>query len=290
MTSSTMVFWHSSIGGPQAAGIALTDGGHIRKHKGWGRVPEAIPDTILKHLESEYNGTPFQPRMGIGHVRYATAGASDLRSAQPHYIEPSSGRIMFCSNGDVANYQELKKLLGENGVEVNTENDGELLLKLIDFYRVSQGLSLVEAVKKMMSMVRGTYSAALMTRSKLIVFRDPLGNRPYSWGRLGATFIYASETCVLDILGADCMGDVEPGQIIEHDLVTGKIEKHQTPVTRRAHCMFELIYFSRPDSIVFGEQVGTVRHRLGRLLARRHPVEAEFVSAVPDSAISPPWG
>ncbi|MBU0706926.1 amidophosphoribosyltransferase [Patescibacteria group bacterium] len=274
--------------GQEAAGIALTDGEHVRKHKGWGTVGVALTDEILTGLASDYNQKPFSPVMGVGHVRYSTAGRSDLRNAQPHFIEPYSGRIVLVSNGDVANYDEMHAFLTSQtpAVVLNTRNDAEMILKTIEFFRVTQQVSLVQAIKLMAEKVRGTYSAILMTCDKMIAFRDSLGNRPFCWGRLGNTTIYASETCVLDCVNADYQGEVEPGQIIEHDLESGDTTTYNLPETNKAHCIFELIYFARPDSFVFGEEVGTFRRRLGKILAENcSDLEAQFVSPVPDSGI-----
>lgn len=272
--------------GQEAAGLALTDGQHVRVHKGWGRVETAITGTVLTELSRDYNGLPFIPQMAVGHVRYATAGSADLRNAQPHYIEPASGRLALASNGDVANYREVKRALESEGVEINTENDGELLLKTIDHLRTRYGLSLVDAIKRMTQMVRGTWSALLMSRDKFYAFRDPRGNRPFSRGRLAETLVFASETCALDHLGAEITGEVKPGEIIEYDLKTGVLTTHLVPTDGLSHCVFELIYFARPDSIVFGDEVGHVRTRLGCRSAERHPApEASFVTPVPDSGI-----
>ncbi|MFA5107790.1 MAG: class II glutamine amidotransferase [Patescibacteria group bacterium] len=141
--------------GQEAAGLALADGRHVRKHKSWGRVETAIPGSTMQDLAKLYNGVPFEPRLAIGHVRYATAGSSDLRNAQPHYIEPVNGRLVIASNGDVANYREVRLMLEREGVEINTENDGELLLKTIEYLRTKHGLSLVDAIRRMTQMVKG---------------------------------------------------------------------------------------------------------------------------------------
>ncbi len=272
--------------GQEAAGLALADGRNVRKHKGWGRVGVAIPGETLRELARDYNGHPFVPRLAIGHVRYATAGSSDLRNAQPHYIEPASGRLVLASNGDVANYREVRHSLEADGVEINTENDGELLLKTIDHVRTKYGLTLVDAIKRMSQLVRGTWSALLLSRSKFYAFRDPHGNRPFCRGRLGNTLIFASETCALDHLGADVEGEVQPGEILEYDLATDQLTSHRLSIDGLSHCIFEHIYFARPDSVVFGDEVGHVRTRLGRLSAERHPApQARFVAPVPESGI-----
>lgn len=272
--------------GQEAAGLALADGRHVRKHKGWGRIDVAIPGSTMLELARDYDGAPFEPCLAIGHVRYATAGSSDLRNAQPHYIEPASGRLVLASNGDVANYREIRRWLENEGVEINTENDGELLLKTIDHLRTRHGFTLVDAIKRMSQIIRGTWSALLMSRDHFYAFRDPRGNRPFCRGQLGDTLIFASETCALDHLGAKVTGEVEPGQIIEYDLKTGALTTHRVSTDGLSQCIFEHIYFARPDSVVFGDEVGQVRTQLGRLSAERHPApRARFVAPVPESGI-----
>ncbi len=265
--------------GQEAAGVALANGHNIKKHKSQGRVDLALNQDVLGGLSKFRNA-----RLGIGHVRYSTAGASDLRNAQPHFIEPSSGRLVLASNGDIANYRQMRRYLVRQGVEINTRNDGELLLKAIEHFHRTMSISLVEASKVVSQRLRGTWSAMLMTRAKLIVFRDPLGNRPLCFGRLGKSMIFASETCVLDCLGAIYERDVNPGEIIEIDIKTQQVSHHQIPSNRRAHCSFEHIYFARPDSFVFGEEAGHIRYRMGRRSAQRHPVkQADFCAPIPDS-------
>ncbi|MDD5567223.1 MAG: amidophosphoribosyltransferase [Patescibacteria group bacterium] len=265
--------------GQESAGVALANGHNVKKHKGWGRVELALDEDVLRGL-ARFRDV----KLGIGHVRYATAGAPDLRNAQPHYVEPSSGRMVLTSNGDIANYRQIRSYLVRHGVEINTRNDGELLLKAIEHFHRVDGISLVEAIKVVSQRIRGTWSAILMTRDKMIIFRDPLGNRPLCIGQLGKTMIFASETCVLDCLNAVYQRDVKPGEIIEIDLKSNQMTYHQVPSIRRAHCIFELIYFARPDSFVFGEEAGHVRHRMGRRSAQRHPVkQADFCTPVPDS-------
>ncbi len=271
--------------GPEAAGFGLADGRHVKKHKGWGRIDVAIPmEVVTSHSQ-------FDAQLGVGHVRYATQGSADLRNAQPHYIEPSSGRVLLASNGDVVNYWEMRRFLESQGVEINTENDGELILKAIDFYRHSRGMGLVEAIKVMSESVRGTWSAILLTRERMIVFCDRIGNRPLSIGKLGDTRIFTSETCVIDNLGAEFMRDVKPGEIIDIDLKSGHEMSHHVATDGLYRCYFEHIYFARPDSVVFGEEVALVRARLGRRSAERHPVpDADFVTPVPESGIYPAMG
>ena len=258
--------------GQESAGIAASDGGEVRISKSMGHVADAFSEKTLEKLPGH---------IAIGHVRYSTAGDSKLDNAQPILIECAHGQIAIGHNGNIVNASELKDELVGRGSIFQTSTDTEVILHL---YARSRAASSDEAIVEAISSVQGAFSLVLMTRDRLIAVRDPHGFRPLALGRLGEAVIVCSETCALDLIGATYVRDVEPGEVIIAS-ASGVKSFKPFPPAPSAHCIFEHVYFARPDSYVFGESVNEVRTELGRLLAREKPVDADVIVPVPDSGV-----
>ena len=258
--------------GQESAGIAASDGTQIRLSKAMGYVADAFSEKILEKLPG---------RLAIGHVRYSTAGDSKLDNAQPILIDCGHGQIAIGHNGNLVNAGELKDELVRRGSIFQTSTDTEVILHL---YARSHAASPDEAIIEAISHVQGAFSLVMMTKDRLIAVRDPHGFRPLALGRLGDAVIVCSETCALDLIGATYVRDVEPGEVLIVSASGSKSFKPFPPAPP-AQCIFEHVYFSRPDSYVFGESVNEVRTNLGRLLAREQPAEADVVVPVPDSGV-----
>jgi amidophosphoribosyltransferase len=258
--------------GQESAGIVASDGQRLRAARAMGHVADAFDERALAGLP----GTS-----AIGHVRYSTAGESKLENAQPFLIDCSHGGIAICHNGNLVNAQELREELVGTGSIFQTTSDTEVLLHL---YARSKAATTEDALVESLSQARGAFSLALLTKDRLIAVRDPHGFRPLCIGRLGDAIIVCSETCALDLIGATYVRDVEPGEVF---IVgpSGVKSLHPFGPARLAHCVFEHVYFSRPDSYVFGESVNEVRTTLGRQLAREAPVAADVVVPIPDSGV-----
>jgi amidophosphoribosyltransferase len=214
-------------------------------------------------------------------VRYSTAGESRLANAQPFLIDCGHGQIAICHNGNLVNADELRRGLVREGSIFQSGSDTEVVLHL---YARSKAHSVDDAVVESVSQVQGAFSFLMLTADRLIAVRDPHGFRPLALGRLGDAFVVCSETCAMDLIGATYVRDVEPGEVlvISSD---GVRSRRPFPPARLAHCVFEHVYFSRPDSYVFGKSVNEVRTNLGRILAREQPVDADVVVPVPDSGV-----
>lgn len=256
--------------GQESAGIAVGDGKTIQLQKGMGLVSEVFDHERL----SSFNG-----HIAVGHVRYSTTGASLLVNAQPLVFHYARGMLGLGHNGNLTNIAELRARLAATGSVFQSTTDSEVIVNLIARY--SQN-SLVEAIMKCMIDVKGAYSLLMLTEKSLIAVRDPHGIRPLCLGRLGDAYLIASESCALDTLGAKTVRDVEPGEIIIIN-ENGFTSRQALPPCRRAHCIFEYIYFARADSRMDGFNVSQVRREMGRQLAREYPVDADLVIAVPDS-------
>jgi len=258
--------------GQESAGIAASDGGEVRISKSMGHVADAFSEKTLEKLPGH---------IAIGHVRYSTAGDSKLDNAQPILIECAHGQIAIGHNGNIVNASELKDDLVRRGSIFQTSTDTEVILHL---YARSRAASSDEAIIEAISGVQGAFSLVLMTRERMIAVRDPHGFRPLALGRLGDAVIVCSETCALDLIGATYIRDVEPGEVVIVSAAGVKSFKPFPPAPT-AHCIFEHVYFARPDSYVFGESVNEVRTELGRLLAREQAVDADVIVPVPDSGV-----
>jgi amidophosphoribosyltransferase len=258
--------------GQESAGIAASDGQQIMLHKDIGLVWSVFsdPDVMLKLA-----GTS-----AIGHNRYSTTGSSGIINAQPLLIQFKDRQIAAAHNGNMVNAVDLRKCMEEKGSIFQTTSDSEIVLHLI---ARSEEDSIEEKIIDSLTQLDGAYCFVFLTSSKLIAARDPHGFRPLCLGKTGDAVVVASESCALDIIGADYIRSVEPGEVIIIDREKA-VSRKLPPVSNSALCIFEYIYFSRPDSIIFGEKVDKVRRKLGKKLAEEAPADADIVIAIPDSA------
>ena len=268
--------------GQESCGIAISDGNLIRNYKGMGLVKDVLTPSILKNNPG---------KIGIGHVRYPTRGVIDADNSQPHVLETLEGTIFsFASNGDITNYPTIKNELEKKGVRLKSENDGELILRFIAFEHKENKLSVIDSIKKMMGNIKGAFSSVLISRDEMWAFRDPYGIRPYSFGKTENGYAFASESKALDILRAKDIKEVNPGEII-HVSKNG-IKRHETDTLSLrngrktcAHCVFEPVYFSMPDSNQFGLSVYEARKKMGAHLASYDKdLKIDVVISVPDSS------
>lgn len=259
--------------GQESAGIAVSDGVGIELHKEMGLVSEAFAGEDIDKLKG---------RSAIGHVRYSTTGSSLAVNAQPLVCRYHQGSLAVAHNGNLTNANELRAKLSANGSVFQSSIDSEIIVNLIARYGQD---SIEEALMKSMIDLKGTYSLVVMTEDKVIGARDPFGNRPLCVGKLKDNYIIASESCALDVLGAEFLRDVEPGEIVTIDK-NGLHSKQFLNTKDTAVCVFEYIYFARPDSNIDGINVMQARRAMGRELAKEHPVDADIVIPVPDSGIA----
>lgn len=258
--------------GQESAGIAVLN--HtIRSMRGMGLVHEVFTPEKLQTLEG---------RVGIGHVRYSTTGSSSLENAQPVTVNSVIGDIALAHNGDIVNADTVREDLRAKGWAFITTTDSEIIIRLLA-NEVARCKDMVVALRGLMKMLVGSYSLVVLANGKLYGVRDPLGVKPLCIGRIGDGYGVASESVVFDTLDAsEFMRDVKPGEIIEVD--GNGISSYQTIRERfKAHCMFEWVYFARPDSTLDGRTVNDARREIGRILAKEHPVRADMVIPVPDS-------
>ena len=258
--------------GQESVGMATSDGLRLRLHKEMGYVADSFSETTFAHLA----GTS-----AVGHVRYSTAGESGLKNAQPILIDCAHGEIAICHNGNLVNAQELRDALVRQGSIFQTTSDTEVLLHL---YARSRAATPEEALVEALTQAQGAFSLVLLTKDRLIAVRDPHGFRPLALGRLGDAVIVASETCALDLIDAEWVRDIAPGEVFIAG-PDGHKSIYPFPKSPLAHCIFEHVYFARPDSYVFGKSVNEVRTELGRVLAREQPAGADVVVPVPDSGV-----
>jgi amidophosphoribosyltransferase len=258
--------------GQESAGIVAADGERLRVSRAMGQVAEAFNGQTLEKLPGH---------IAIGHTRYSTAGESTLENAQPFLIDCAHGQIAVAHNGNLVNARELRDELVRAGSIFQTSSDTEVVLHL---YARSRGASVEDALVESIAQIRGAYSLVLLTKNRLIAARDPHGFRPLAVGKLGESWIVCSETCALDLIGATYVREVEPGEVLiisDGGLRTIK----PFPPQPLSHCVFEHVYFARPDSYVFGKSVNEVRTELGRILARETPAQADVVVPIPDSGV-----
>jgi amidophosphoribosyltransferase len=257
--------------GQESAGIVSTDGRETYEHRGMGLVAQIYDEENLGRLRGS---------LAIGHNRYSTTGYPRVTNIQPLLVNCKIGKVALAHNGNLVNAVEKRKEMEKNGSIFATTMDSEVFLHLI---ARSEKERLENMIIDAVTQVSGAYSLLLMTKDKLMGVRDPLGLRPLCLGRLDESFVLTSESCALDIIGAEYVRDVEPGELVVIDErgITSIVAEE---TTAQAKCIFEFIYFSRPDSIVFGENVDKIRRKLGIVLARNHPVDADLVTAVPDSS------
>ncbi len=263
--------------GQESAGIAASDGQQVRVSREMGYVADAFDGQVLSQLPG---------RSAIGHVRYSTAGESRLSNAQPILIDCNHGQIAICHNGNIVNARELREELVRQGSIFQSGSDTEVILHL---YARSKAAGPEAAIVESVSQVQGAFSVAMLTPDRMIAVRDPHGFRPLALGRLDDAVVVASETCAMDLIGATYVRDVEPGEVLVVSADGMRSIKPFAPA-KLAHCVFEHVYFARPDSYVFGQSVNEVRTNLGRALAREQPVDADVVVPVPDSGVCAAMG
>ena len=264
--------------GQESAGIAASDGREINCIKDMGHVAEIFTPPVLTELPGE---------LAIGHTRYSTAGDTVLLNAQPFSVACNKGRIAVAHNGNITNAAELRAELEREGSIFQASSDTEVILHLV---ARSRERTLAGALREAMLQLEGAFSLVFLAADRIIVARDPHGFRPLAMGQMErpggqACYVFASETCAFDLIGAVYLNDVEPGEMV---IVgpEGVTRERYAPARDRAQCVFEHVYFARPDSIVFGRPVQESREKLGRLLARECPAEADLVVPVPDSGVS----
>ncbi|GAB6184214.1 amidophosphoribosyltransferase [Thermodesulfovibrio hydrogeniphilus] len=259
--------------GQEGAGICSSDGSKLYLEKSLGLVAEIFNEKVLKNLPGH---------IAIGHNRYSTTGSSTLENVQPLVASYSLGSIAIAHNGNLIDIDEMRNRLERDGAIFQSTSDSEIILHLIA--RAKNG-SVYERIANAVRQVSGAFSLLLLTEKDLIAIRDPYGIRPLCLGQLQDAYVVASETCAFDLIGATYIRDVNPGEMLiinENGLESIKIFNS----TKRAHCVFEFIYFSRPDSYIFDNIcVNTIRKELGRQLAREHQVDADIVIPVPDSGV-----
>ncbi len=263
--------------GQESAGVAATDGVQFHVEKAMGWVSDVFTRERLRRLPGH---------AAIGHVRYSTSGSSSLRNAQPIAATFAKGPIALGHNGNLVNAEALRKELEAAGAIFQSTSDSEVILHLLAHAR---GQGLEEILPQALQRVTGAYTLVLLTLDSLIGVRDPYGFRPLCIGRLGESWLLASETCALDLLEASFVREVEPGEMVVIDR-DGLRSFHPFPARVPAQCIFEHVYFARPDSLLWGKGVYLVRKALGRQLAQEHPAVADVVVPVPDSGLGAALG
>jgi amidophosphoribosyltransferase len=258
--------------GQESSGITSSDGENLYKHIGQGLVSDVFSNLDVFHR--------LKGSLAIGHNRYSTTGASEIANGQPLVVNSKNGPLAIAHNGNIVNSYELRSALEAEGSLFQTTTDTEVVLHLI---ARSQENTLMGRLKDALNQVQGAFSFVLLTRHKIIAIRDPYGFRPLALGRRGDTWLVASETCAFDLIGAEFIREIEPGEILIIDKMGLKTDYLATKVAPRM-CIFEFIYFSRPDSFIFGHMVDKVRRKFGRRLALEQPAESDIVISVPDSS------
>ncbi|MCS7177984.1 MAG: amidophosphoribosyltransferase [Anaerolineae bacterium] len=259
--------------GQESAGIAVSDGRVVRMHKAMGLVSQVFTEDILGFLKGD---------LAIGHNRYSTTGTSRLANAQPFLMETALGPLALAHNGNLTNAPSLRRALLSRGVGLTSSSDTELIVQML---AGAAGATWEERIQSFMQEARGAYSLTILTRRAVYGVRDPWGFRPLCLGRLGEVgWVLASESCALATIGADFVREVQPGEVVRLDEEGMTSMQALPPSPRQALCVFEYIYFARPDSIFGDQSVHRVRRRLGMALAREHPADADMVMGVPDSA------
>ncbi len=267
--------------GQESCGMAVNDGKIIKLRKKIGLVKDVFTAEKLKFL---------QGKIAIGHVRYPTRGTSSIYDSQPFIVETLAGpSYALTSNGDIINYKEIRQELEAKGVYFSSKNEGELILKYIVFYVEKEGYAIIDAIKKMMKNIKGAFSTILATKKALYMFRDPYAFRPMTYGKTKeGSVVVASESCALDILYMDWKKEIKPAEIIivnKNGIESIENDPNDFRETStEKHCIFEHIYFSRPDSFIFKENVYQVRQKIGNLIAEDDDIKADVVVPVPDSS------
>jgi len=265
--------------GQESAGIATTDGKKMKYYKDFGLVSSVFKGEILKNLKGY---------VAVGHNRYSTSGASDsIDNVQPIVVSYKHGQMAIAHNGNLVNALSLREELEEEGSIFRGTSDSEVIVHLIV---KSKKKKFLEKLMDALAKLEGAYSLLVMTNKKLIAIRDPWGFRPLSMGELDGSPVFASETCAFDLIGAKYIRDIEPGEVLL--IENREIKSYQIPKksSKKSQCIFEFVYFARPDSKIFKRSVYEVRKEFGKRLARENPVEADVVIPVPDSGVVPALG
>ncbi len=264
--------------GQEAAGIVVADGTNVSSSKGQGLVNEVFSQKSLCNLNGHF---------GIGHVRYSTTGSKRIQNVQPLVVECVDGIWALAHNGNLVNAAEIRSMYQEAGAIFQTSTDSEVLMHLLadPMFRSRPG-----RVARALAELDGAFAFVIMTKNCLIAARDRRGFKPLVMGKIGAGYVFASETCGLVQMGAEYVRDVEPGEMITVDETGMRSTTFAEPAETLAQCVFEMVYFARPDSRIFGKNVHEVRLEYGKLLSQEHPVEADIVVAVPDSGNSAALG
>jgi amidophosphoribosyltransferase len=259
--------------GQESAGIVTADGHELHSYLGMGLVSQVFDEEDLRHLRGH---------IAIGHNRYSTTGSSRLKNAQPFRVSGPNGEIALGHNGNLVNAETLRADMEEEGHEFTTTTDSEVMARILAF---APGHSWSQRFAHMMRRVQGAYSLVVLTPDALFAVRDPLGVRPLCLGRLNGGWVVASESCAFDHLGAGFLREVDPGEVIQ---ITARGVRSFRPMesNRSAFCVFEYIYFARPDSVIRSKLLYPVRMAMGARLAREYPIDADVVMGVPDSAIA----
>jgi len=263
--------------GEEACGIISSDRSEFHTHKAMGLVNDVFKEETIAKLKGD---------IAIGHTRYSTTGSSLMKNAQPLFVDYQEGSLAIAHNGNLVNTLDLRKKLEARGSIFQTSCDSEVIIHLMAKEKTKD---IVEKLAKALKYVKGAYSLVLMTQNQLIGVRDPLGFRPLCLGKIGDAYCLASETCAFDLIDAEYIREVKPGEIVVID-DKGIKSIRFADAKKNAFCIFEHIYFARPDSIIFGETVHLVRQRLGEQLAKEYPVDADLVIPVPDSGTSAALG
>jgi amidophosphoribosyltransferase len=264
--------------GQESAGIAASDGHQIRCHRGMGHVADIFTPGVIAGLPGS---------SAIGHTRYSTAGDCGLTNAQPFAVQCNKGHLAVAHNGNITNAADLRRELESFGSIFQASSDTEVILHL---FARSRETTLLGALREALLQLEGAFSLVMLAEDRVVVARDPHGFRPLVLGQLELSggrvcYAFASETCAFDLIGATYLREVEPGELVMVG-PEGLTRERYAPVERRAQCVFEHVYFSRPDSIVFGRPVQRSREMLGRCLARERPANADVVVPVPDSGVA----
>ena len=259
--------------GQESCGIVAAGGGLLRSERAMGLVSEVFSEERLNRLP----GTS-----AIGHTRYSTAGEVSIREAQPFLIACKHGQVAVCHNGNLPFASEERRRLERDGAIFSSTSDTEVVLHQL---ARSRAASIEEAIPEILCETEGAFSMLFLTPDSLVAVRDPRGFRPLAMGRLGDAWVFASETCAFDLIDAEYVRDVEPGEMVT---ITreGLRSTFPLPRRRRSFCMFEHVYFSRPDSIIYGRSVNESRHKMGKRLAVEQPARADIVVPVPDSGVA----
>jgi amidophosphoribosyltransferase len=262
--------------GQEAAGMVTFERGekttlHIQKE--FGLVGDVFTEKDMNRLQGS---------SGVGHVRYSTQGGSLKENIQPFQFKTALGPVAIAHNGNLTNAKEIRKMLEETGSVFQSTSDTEVFVHLV---ARSQGQTMRDRIRDAVTQVKGAYSLAILTKEALYAVRDPYGFRPLVLGKMGEAWVVVSETCALDLMGAEYLRDVEPGEIVELNH-SGLTSHPSNKNSEKAFCSFEPIYFARPDSLMYGENIYQVRIRIGEQLAKECPADADFVMAIPDSGVA----